>query len=407
MIKSLFPRDWPRYVDGPCGILVQDFTKWIIFSGYTRTCAKGHIRRLRAVLISTGVKINPGQPISLGVLTRCFAPWEDDLYYCATHTLTKRFLVDRHLLFLKVTHKPFDALITTYRLYLVDQRGLSPSTVWHHLQTISDFLESTCMLSHSLARLSLSDVERFVERLSKRLKRQSLQHNVAHLRSFLKFCSNHGLTKRRLDMIDTPRTYRGELPPRALPWDLVRKFLRSIDRSSTEGCRDYAILHLMAYYGLRPSEIAALTVDSINWDNHTLQVEQCKTRSLMTVPFNDRTARIISRYLRCRSDVAQRELFLRVRCPAGPIKAATIGDIYDNRARRSGLPIVESSAYSLRHSFAMRLLNRGVGIKAIGDLLGHHSFESTCVYLRLHTSALRNVGLPIPRHGRAVAEDTP
>jgi site-specific recombinase XerD len=44
----------------------------------------------------------------------------------------------------------------------------------------------------------------------------------------------------------------------------------------------------------------------------------------------------------------------------------------------------------------MRLLERGVGIKAIGDLLGHHTLESTCVYLRLQTEALREVGLPMP-----------
>jgi len=399
MINSLFPRYWPRYVAGPYRMLVQDFANWIIFSGYTRTCAKGHIRRLHEVLTSKGVKICPGEPISSVVLTHCFAPWENNSYYCATHTLTKRFLVDHHLLRLRVKTKPFEALTTMYRLHLVDQRGLSPSTVKQHLQTIEYFLKSACSRSHSIARLSPIDIEHFVGRLSKHLKRQSLQHTIAHLRSFLRFCFNHGITKQRLEMIDTPRTYRGELPPRALPWNLVRKLLKSIDRSSIDGCRDYAILYLMAYYGLRPSEIAALTVDSINWDDRTLRIEHCKTRSLVTFPFDDRTARIISSYLRCRSDATRREIFLRVRCPSGPIKAATIGDIYDNRARRSGLPIVGSSAYSLRHSFAMRLLNRGVGIKTIGDLLGHHSFESTCIYLRLHTRALRDVGLPLPHHG--------
>jgi site-specific recombinase XerD len=45
----------------------------------------------------------------------------------------------------------------------------------------------------------------------------------------------------------------------------------------------------------------------------------------------------------------------------------------------------------------MRLLQRGVGVKAIGDLLGHHTLESTCVYLRLDISSLRDVALPLPR----------
>lgn len=44
----------------------------------------------------------------------------------------------------------------------------------------------------------------------------------------------------------------------------------------------------------------------------------------------------------------------------------------------------------------MRLLRQGVGIKAIGDLLGHHSLEATCVYLRIDTDMLRAVALPVP-----------
>jgi integrase/recombinase XerD len=404
MIKFLFPRDWRRYVDGSRGMLIRDFANWVVSRGYSRTCAKRHVRRLREVLTSTRIKIGAGEPISPAMLADCFAPWSDDSVYRGTHVAAKRFLEAHCLLISIVERKPFDSLIATYRSYLIDQRGFSLSTVGHHLQTVGRFLESVRSPEHSLARLSRGDVERFVDRTSGRLTRQSLQHTVAHLRSFLRFCSNRGLTGGRLDIIDTPRAYRGELPPRALPWNLVRKLLGSIDRSSFEGCRDHTILYLMAYYGLRPSEVASLTVDSINWDNRTLRVEQCKTRSVAIFPLDDRATRVLSRYLRCRPDGPWRELFLKVRCPAGPIKAATIGDIYDNRARRSGLPIVESSSYSLRHSFAMRLLERGVGVKAIGDLLGHHSFESTCVYLRLHTDALRGVALPLPRRRHLPAE---
>ena len=71
-------------------------------------------------------------------------------------------------------------------------------------------------------------------------------------------------------------------------------------------------------------------------------------------------------------------------------------DIYEKRARLSGLPLAATSSYCLRHAFAMRLLRRGVGIKAIGDLLGHHSLEATCVYLRVDTDMLREVALPVP-----------
>ena len=74
---------------------------------------------------------------------------------------------------------------------------------------------------------------------------------------------------------------------------------------------------------------------------------------------------------------------------------AVIG-IFAKRAQQSGLPLQGTSPYTLRHSFAMRLLRRGVGVKAIGDLLGHRSLESTCVYLRLDIDMLRTVALPVP-----------
>jgi site-specific recombinase XerD len=53
----------------------------------------------------------------------------------------------------------------------------------------------------------------------------------------------------------------------------------------------------------------------------------------------------------------------------------------------------------------MRLLDRGVGVKVIGDLMGHRTLESTCVYLRLQTGALRQVALPLPMATIGIAED--
>jgi site-specific recombinase XerD len=45
----------------------------------------------------------------------------------------------------------------------------------------------------------------------------------------------------------------------------------------------------------------------------------------------------------------------------------------------------------------MRLLRSGVGVKAIGDLLGHRSLEATCSYLRVDVDMLRTVALPVPQ----------
>jgi integrase/recombinase XerD len=203
------------------------------------------------------------------------------------------------------------------------------------------------------------------------LKRQSLQHTVARLRAFLRFCYDSNELRVRLDAIDTPRTYRGEAPPRALAWKLVQ--------------------------GLCPSEIVTLSLTSIDWEAKTLRVEQCKTRSILILPLADKTLRMLKSYLhRGRPASSHPQLFLRSRAPEGPIKHTAISDLYQKHTRQSGLALDGSCSYDLRHSFAMRLLDKGVGIKLIGDLLGHRTLESTCVYLRLQTKALREVALPLP-----------
>ena len=64
--------------------------------------------------------------------------------------------------------------------------------------------------------------------------------------------------------------------------------------------------------------------------------------------------------------------------------------------REAGLPDCGKHVYRLRHTLAMRLLGRGVGIKAIGDVLGHRSFYGTSAYLRLDVAMLRGVALEVP-----------
>ena len=115
------------------------------------------------------------------------------------------------------------------------------------------------------------------------------------------------------------------------------------------------------------------------------------------LPLSDRTLTLLQSYLRHRRpDSPLPQLFVRVRRPTGGLHHYAVCDIFYKRAAQSGLPLDAYSSYCLRHSFAMRLLQRGVGVKAIGDLLGHRSLEATCVYLRLDTSTLRSVALPVP-----------
>jgi integrase/recombinase XerD len=401
MLRTLFPRSSRKYARSRYESELSEFCDWLQRAGYSKDNIRGHLGRLFKML--TRCQLAADVARSGASLHRVFG------YYCTCVRLSQefrgteraycRYLSDRgRLLREQPSNDPLILLSYRYRQYLCDVRGFACSTVQQHLDTVSEFLRTQVRGKTDIATLRSTHVERYLARKSAQITRQSLQHVVAHLRAFLRYAADNGLVRDHPETIDTPRTYRDELPPRALPWELVQKLLRSVDRSSKAGWRDYMILHLMAHYGLRASEIAALRLDSIDWHAQTCRVQQRKTHGDILLPLSDQTIRLLRQYLRKgRGSDPLPQLFVRVRRPTGGLHHYGICDVFYKRAAESGLPLDGYSSYCLRHSFAMRLLQRGVGVKAIGDLLGHHSLEATCVYLRLDTSALRSVALPLPR----------
>jgi integrase/recombinase XerD len=400
MLRRLFPRYHSRYAESPFGDWLNDFADWLVSAGYPHVPAHNHVRRLKQALERAGSGVvGPEGKFAGATLAKIFTSPRQQILFDATRRAFQRFLVTRGQ-FVTASGYRFSSLFEAYRRHLLEMRGLVISTADQHIATARYFLAHALPTDASLRDLSQQIVEAFVVAEGRRVKRQTLQHTVAQLRAFLRFCYDRDELQERLDAIDTPRTYRGESPPRALPWNLVQSLLRSIDLSSAAGLRDHAILWLMAHYGLRPSEIVTLLLASIDWEAKTLRVEQRKTRSVLILPLADKTLRVLKSYVhRGRPTSVHPELFLRLRAPEGPIKHTAICDLYKKCVRQSGLPLDDSCSYDLRHTFAMRLLDRGIGIKLIGDLLGHRSLESTCVYLRLQTKALREVALPVPTQG--------
>jgi site-specific recombinase XerD len=401
MLIDIFPRDHERYSQSGFGTELEAFAVWLTEQGHLRHPLRLHLHRAREVLGRLD-RHRSGAALHEAELRQAFVVSEvsesEAYLYLSTGRIFARFLAATGRLIPIEYSDPSSQLLRRYQQYLAEVRGLSAHSLQNHGKTVADFLSRGISADRCLTTATTDDVEAFVQLKSKENSRQSLQHVVAHLRAFLLYCADHGDAPGGLHVIDTPRVYRGELPPRALDWRMVRRLLASIRRRDPRDWRDYTVLHLMAYYGLRPSEIAALRLDSINWEARTLRVEQRKTRSVLVLPLAGRTLRLLRRYFQVgRSDSDLPHLFLRMRSPIKPLKHYGVIDVFSYRAEKSGLLLDGVSSYSLRHAFAMRLLRSGVGVKAIGDLLGHRSLEATCSYLRVDVDMLRTVALPVPQ----------
>ena len=418
MLLDLYPKVHPRYTSLPIiGPTLDGYGMWLLKQGYSTDRVCDHFRAARRL----ARQLEQRNVRSLTKLTRsqlrACAPTdsqEDPNLVALVRRLDQYFNTELSL-FPKPAPSLLEQRVTAYTTYLEQVRGFTHSTCTYHHATVTEFLTHLGYEKPPtrLAALTGRDLEAFLCAVGRRQTRGSLQHVAAHLRGFLRFLVYTGEIPPGLErQIDTPRVYRGEQLPRALPWETVRALLKAIDRTTPMGLRDYAIFLLIATYGLRACEVVALTLDDVEWRAARLRIPQCKTRNALWLPLTDEVGTALLDYLRSgRAALAvrrkrvpfqggpphsYRELFLRHRTPIGVLKPTAISKAFRAWSKRSGLAIPFQGVHCLRHSYALYLLRSGLSLKTIGDLLGHRSFESTCVYLRLAVDDLREVALDLP-----------
>jgi site-specific recombinase XerD len=405
MLTDLYPRAADRYRSLPVlGPLVDGFAQSLEEQGYRRGSRRLMIRALRQIaelLQRCGCHQLPA--LTREGLRAC-APTDSqaDRVLAGTVHALERYLDQVGALPVPSPEPPTPTgvLLDAYADFLRDVRGLVHSTVADHLATAKAFLAQRTgePTPERLSALTGSDIEAFLRWRGPQVGRGTLQHLASELRGFLRFLASTGRHCPGLDgCVDTPRLYRGEPLSRALPWSTVQGFLQAIDRSTPMGLRDYAMFSLIATYGLRASEVVALTLDDIDWRAEQLRIPQRKTASTLLLPLTEAVGDLLVAYLRHgRPALPVRQVFLRARAPAGALKPTAVVEAFQHWRAGSGLAIPFQGPHCLRHAYAVHLLRCGTPLKTIGDLLGHRRTESTCVYLRLALEDLREVPLNLP-----------
>ena len=407
MIFAICPRSYKDYLSLPIfGPLLDEFTNWSHQRGYTLGTIRNQVRNTRHIAAFLRKK----DLRSASELTHCDFQnaWQhfrhDHPGIAGTIRQLQHFLDETSRLTpqLPIPKTRSDNELDRFSGYLKDVRGLVDTTIRSHTTYLCRFLDSIGFETdeQALLDLNLKQVEDFIGTCSKDLNRYSLQHVVGYLRAFLRFEYSRGVLQTPLhEMIDTPRVYRLEKLPHSLPWTVVNELLLSIDRTDIQGIRNYAMLFLVATYGLRSCEVVSLTLDDINWRTATICISQGKTVNQLFLPLTDAVADALIDYLKNgRPNLSFREVFLRIRAPHGRLKPTAVAEAFQLQVRISGIDIPYQGPHCLRHSFAVHLLRQGTSVKVIGDVLGHRNVESTCVYLRLAIDDLRSVALEVPAH---------
>ena len=295
---------------------------------------------------------------------------------------------------------PTQEILDEYLSFLHVHRGLADSTIENHRRWTTAFLVWLDKVQPAivLSKLTGSNVEHFVAEESNRLKpcacsimRVTIQAFVNYLKSagYIPLSCNSFLPKRKRYSLDSL--------PSAIAWSDIERVLDLVDKTTAMGRRDYAILVLLATYGLRASEVVGLRLEDFDWRQDILSVRQKKSNRTLKLPLVSEVATAIIDYIRNgRPKTTIRHIFIT--CQA-PIKLATRGILYHIVSKaliRAEIKTDHYGPHCLRNTRATSLLRKGNSLKVIGDILGHRHPDSTFLYCKLALEDLRDVALEIP-----------
>jgi len=340
-------------------------------------------------------------------LTRCMCGWPTRTDRHEAHAAIGHLLVVLRTLGVTAARPagatPVDEELRRFDEHMDHVRGLAPRTRRAVLRIVREFLRWRFGdRPVVIPAIKPEQVRSCFVRLTERCHApESMGAVVSALRGYFRFRAACGDTVYHLiGVLSYPANWHQASLPQTLGDEEIRRLLQSLDSPSPTMRRTAAIVRCAVDLGLRSGEIAALSLDDINWRDGVVTLRKTKGRREQQLPLPEPTGRAIVAYLQYeRPKSRHRGVFARRAAPQDePIGADGVRKIIRLAYRRAGLPYTRS--HLLRHTIARRLLDGGSSLKEVADVLRHRSLNTTLVYAKLDGRNLRSVALPWP--GRSV-----
>ena len=284
--------------------------------------------------------------------------------------------------------------INSYQSYLRIERGLSKNTVDNYsfdIERLCVFLEENA-ISISPIQIGEETIQQFIYSVSKEVNPRSQARIISGLKSFFGYLIFEDYRfDNPMELIETPKT--GRKLPDTLSIDEIDSLIAAIDLSSNEGERNRAMLETLYGCGLRVSELVALKISDLFFEEGFVKVTG-KGNKQRFVPVGNLTQKYILSYkdnMRIHLNIKKGHedtLFLNRR--GNQLSRAMIFTIIKDLSVQINLN-KSISPHTLRHSFATHLLENGADLRSIQLMLGHESITTTEIYVHLDRKFLTQV----------------
>jgi site-specific recombinase XerD len=286
-----------------------------------------------------------------------------------------------------------------FRHYLSQTRGLSPATQRNYLPIVSQFLNDYFADGPiQFDVLTPANVTAFVQRHVHGCRSSQARRVVKALRAYLRYLQHHGKISGDLAVCVPPvASWSLATLPAFLRPDQVQCVLDQCPRNTATGRRDYAVLLLLARLGLRAGEVAALTLDDIDWQAGSLAIRNKGGQwTRMPLP-HEVGAAMVDYVVMGRPSCSDRHIFIRDRAPqVGFASSTSVSAIASRALSRAGITFPRQGAHLFRHTLATEMLRQGASLAEIAQLLRHQHPDTTRIYAKVDLAALRDLAPPWP-----------
>lgn len=279
--------------------------------------------------------------------------------------------------------------IMGFKHFLSEEKKLSKNTVENYTRDVRGFLDSN---EKEIEDSSSTDILSYMIGLQRSgMKSSTVARKLASVRCFYQFLMNEGRI-RRDPTIGISMEVEERKTPETLSYEDVSRLLDSPDVNTDSGSRDRAILELMYGSGLKVGEITELTVEDVNLD---MEYVRCRSERSgdRFVPINSQSRRFLGDYVaysRHTFESGEKTESLFLNKGGKGFSRQGIWKMINKHAEAAGIG-KKINAITLRHSFAMHLLENGATLDSIKDLLGHSALSTTQIYMKKADEKLKEI----------------
>ncbi len=281
--------------------------------------------------------------------------------------------------------------IGEFILYLRNVKRMSENTVMSYhrdLKKWKQFMEELGITE--VTEVNKEHLERYIEVLQKSFKSTTISRNLASIKAFYQYLIKEKIPVENItELIQKPKVEK-KMPEIMGVEDVIR-LIEEADGEKPKELRDRAMLELLYATGIRVSELIQLRVSDVDMQTECLL---CRNGSReRVIPFGKKAKKALQNYMNngreaMLSDYDSEVLFAN--CSGQPMSRQGFWKLIKYYARRAGIE-AEITPHTIRHSFAVHLVENGADLKSVQEMLGHSDISSTQIYATVTHNHIRDV----------------